>query len=155
MKLQQELGEAAAAAERRFYERYPNPSEWTSKSVDEWITKAVKRAGDKFQNELKKLLPIADPVNTTAFLEQIRLHYEKFDESPEMTQEKLWMFATSAMPSKMKIKWLQRWNSPQAIRDSHKFPKKDFTDISFPPWLHKATWWAQVSHTLVNSGYGI
>lgn len=145
---QQELGEAASAAKRRFYERYPEPHQWTSKSVDDWINKAVKRTAEGFLSELKKLLPIADPEHTPAFLEEIKLHYEKYDESPEMTQEKLWMFATSAIPPKMKVKWLQRWNSSPSMRESHRFPKPRFPDVIFPPWLHKATWWAQVKYCL-------
>ena len=33
--------------------------------------------------ELRKHLPIADPKLTSAFLEEVKAHYEKFDE-PEM-----------------------------------------------------------------------
>jgi hypothetical protein len=54
--------------------------------------------------ELKKQLSVADPKHTLEFLEQIKLHYEKHEESPDMQQEKLWMFATSAMDSFMKVK---------------------------------------------------
>jgi hypothetical protein len=76
-------------------------------------------------------------------LEEVKAHYEKFDE-PEMLQEKLYMFATSAMPPNMMVKWLQRWNSFAAIRDAHRFPKVSFGDSKFPDWLNRATWWAQV-----------
>jgi hypothetical protein len=95
--------------------------------------------------ELKKQLPIAGPKHTPPFLEQVKSHYETHDESPEMTQEKLWMLATSAMDTSLKIKWLERWNNSHALREALKFPKPKFNDIDFFRWLHKATWWAQVS----------
>jgi hypothetical protein len=95
-------------------------------------------------SELKKLLPIADPKHTPQFLEQIKLHYEMNDETPEMTQEKLWMLATSAMDPAVKVKWLERWNKSPALREALKFPKPRFGDADFPEWLRKATWWSQV-----------
>ena len=103
----------------------------------------MKNVSDKLRGELKRHLPIADPENTPGFLEQIKLHYEKFESGPEMQKEKLYLLSTSAMPVKMKVKWLQRWNSP-LTRESHKFPKPGFSDVVFLAWLHKATWWAQV-----------
>lgn len=142
--LQQELGKAAASARRKFYEKYPDPIQWTSKSVDEWVNSAVKKVEDKLLSELRKQIPVADPKHTAAFLEQIKAHYEKVDDNPEMQQEKLWMLATSAMAPNMKVKWLQRWNSAPSIREAHRFPKPNFADVVFLPWLHKATWWAQV-----------
>ena len=39
-----------------------------------------------------------------AFLEQMKLHYEKYDADPEFTQEKLWIIATVAMDPSMKVK---------------------------------------------------
>lgn len=81
------------------------------------------------------------------FLEQIKYHYECHDDEPEMQQEKLWMLATSAMSTAMKVKWLVRWNQPEKLRDAVKFPKPKFNDSIFPDWLHKATWWDQV-HSL-------
>ena len=109
------------------------------KSVDECVSASVKRVERSLQRELRKHLPLADPKHTPAFLEQIKIHYEKFDDQPEMQQEKLWMLATSAMSPAMKVKWLQRWNSSASIQVSHKFPKEAFLDLQFPPWLHKAT----------------
>ena len=41
------------------------------------------------------------------------------------------MLATSAMPPRMMVKWLQRWNSSAAIRDAHRFPKGNFGDSKF------------------------
>ena len=114
----------------------PDSSNWTERNAEEWIRKAVKKVEDKFVCELRKLI--------LGFLEEVKAHYEKFDE-PEMLQEKLYMLATSAMPSKMMVKWLQRWNSSAAIRDAHRFPKNAFADSKFPEWLNRATWWAQVS----------
>ena len=74
----------------------------------------------------------------------MKSHHETHDENPEMAQEKLWMLATSAMDTSMKIKWLERWNNSLALREALKFPKPKFNDIEFPKWLHKATWWAHV-----------
>ena len=48
------------------------------------------------------------------------------------------MLATSAMPLRMMVKWLQRWNSSTAIRDAHRFPKASFADSKFPNWLNRA-----------------
>jgi len=87
LSLQQELGEAVAAAQRRFYDKYPDPQDWTSKSVDDWVSSAVKKVEDKFQAELKKHLLVADPKHTSTFLEQIKVHYEMNDEAPEMNDE--------------------------------------------------------------------
>ena len=50
----------------------------------------MKKVENKLVAELKKHLPVADPKLTLGFLEEIKAHYEKFDE-PEMLQEKLYM----------------------------------------------------------------
>jgi hypothetical protein len=118
------LGEAAAQAQQRYYDKFPDPSNWTAGTVDDYIFKAVEK------------------VSTTSKTE---LNYEKYDEDPEITQEKLWIFATSAMDPSMKVKWIERWNQSPALREALKFPKPGFSDGVFPEWLHKATWWAQVS----------
>jgi hypothetical protein len=123
----------------------PDSSKWTDRNAEEWVRKAVKKVEDKLVGELRKHLPVADPKLTPQFLVEIKAHYEKFDE-PEMLQEKLYMLATSAMPPRMMVKWLQRWNSSAAIRDAHRFPKAGFGDSKFPEWLNRATWWAQVSY---------
>ena len=122
---------------------HPKERQWTRKSVDEWVSKAVKKVEDSQQSELKKLLPIADPELTSAFLEEIKIHNKKFS-TPKMLKEKLYNFAISAMPTPMKIKWLQRWNMSEKMRESHRFPKKNFSDLVFSTWLQRATWWAQV-----------
>ena len=122
----------------------PDPSTWTDRNAEEWIRKAVKKVEDKLVAELRKHLSVADPKLTSAFLDEVKSHYEKFDE-PEMLQEKLYMLATSAMPTKMMIKWLERWNSSAAIPDAHRLPKTAFADYKFSEWLNRATWWAQVS----------
>ena len=83
----------------------PNSSSWTDHCADEWVRIAVKKVEDKLVAELRKHLPVADPKLTPLFLEEIKAHYEKFDES-EMLQEKLYMLANSAMPPRMMIKWL-------------------------------------------------
>ena len=108
--LQQELGEAAANAQIRFHEKFPDPAAWTSKKATDFVFAAVKNVRTQCFSELKKQLHVADPDYDKDFLHQIKIHYEK-NEEPEMTQEKLWMLATSAMESHIKIKWLERWNS--------------------------------------------
>ena len=108
----------------------------------------MKKVEDKLVAELRKQWLVADPKLTPAFLEEVKAHYEKFDE-PEMLQEKLYVLSTSAMPSRMMVKWLQRWNSFAAIRDAHRFPKTAFADSKFPEWLNRATWWAHV-RVLIN-----
>ena len=105
-------------------------SHWTDRNAEEWVRKLVKKVEDKLVAELRKYLPIADPRLTPRFLDEVKAHYEKFYE-PEMLQEKLYMLATSAMPPRMMVKWLQRWNSSAAIRDAHLFPKAGFADSKF------------------------
>ena len=122
----------------------PDSINWTDRNTKEWIKKVVKKVEDKLVTELKKHLPVADPKLTLAFLDEVKAHYEKFDE-PEMLQEKLYMLATSAMPPRMMVKWLQRWNSSATIRDAHRFPKTSFADSNFSEWRNRATWWAHVS----------
>jgi hypothetical protein len=143
--IQHELGEAAAQAQQRYYDKFPNPSNWTTGTVDDYIFKAVEKVKTTSKSELKKQLPCTDPKHTPTFLEQVKLHYEKFDEYPEITQEKLWIFATSAMDPSMKVKWNKKWNQSRTLCVALKFPKPGFRDSIFPEWLHKATWWAQVS----------
>ena len=121
----------------------PYSSNWTDRNAEDWIRKVVKKVEDRLIAELRKHLPVSDPKLTHAFLEEVKAHSEKFDE-PEMLQEKLYMLATFAMPPKMMVKWLQRWNSSPAIRDAHRFSKTAFADSKFPEWLNRATWWAQV-----------
>jgi hypothetical protein len=48
-------------------------------------------------------------------LEQVKVHYKKDDEDPEITQEKMWIFATLAMDPSMKVKWIERWNQSPAL----------------------------------------
>jgi hypothetical protein len=36
-----EIGEAVAAAQKKFYEKFPNKEDWYAKSVHEFINKAV------------------------------------------------------------------------------------------------------------------
>jgi len=127
----------------------PYSRHWTDRNAEEWVRKAVKKVEDKLIAELRKHLPVADPKLTPFFLQEVKTHYEKFDE-PEMLQEKLYMLATSAMPARMMVKWLQRWNSSAAIRDGHRFPKAGFADSKFPEWLNRGTWWAQVSIVHLN-----
>jgi hypothetical protein len=107
---QHELGEAAAQAQRRYYDKFLEPSAWTEGVVDDYIFKAVEKVRTTSKTELKKQLPCADPKHNPTFLEQVKLHFEKYDEDPEITQEKLWIFATSAMDPSMKVKWIERWN---------------------------------------------
>jgi hypothetical protein len=52
--LQQEIREAAAAAQRKFYEKFPNKEDWSAKSVHEFINKAVDKVRTAAFSELKK-----------------------------------------------------------------------------------------------------
>ena len=90
----------------------------------------MKKVKDKLVAELRKHLPVAHPNLTLLFLKEMKAHYEKYDE-PEMLQEKLYMLVTSAMPPRMMIKWLQRWNYSAAIRYAHRFPRLDSATQSF------------------------
>ena len=141
---QQEIGVLASSAERKFYDRYLNPEDWTSQRVDDIVGKAVTRAKVHYKSELKKILPIADPQNTHVFLAEVKTHYESRDDGVEMKLEKFWMLAVSAMDPSMKVLWLERWNQPPSLRMQLKFPKQGFNDDVFYTWLNKATWWAQV-----------
>ena len=86
---QQEIGVVAASAERKFYDRYPTPEDWTSQRVDDIVGKAVTHANVHFKSELKKILPIVDPQNTPVFLAEVKAHYESRDDGVEMKLEKL------------------------------------------------------------------
>lgn len=141
--MQQEIAEAAAIAQRKFYEEHPDKSQWSSKGVHDYINKAVHKVKTSLLSTLKKQLPIADPKNTDKFLEQVKLHYE-LPSDPEMGQEKLWSMATSLTHPDQKVKWLERWNKSASLREAVKFPPPGFNDITFLDWLHKATWWSQV-----------
>jgi len=113
---QQEIGDVAASAEHRFFDQYPNLEDWTSQRVDDIVDKAVTRAKVHFKSELKKILSIADPQNTPAFLAEVKTHYESHDDGVEMKLEKLWMLAVSAMDPFMKVLWLERWNLTPNLR---------------------------------------
>jgi hypothetical protein len=52
--LQQEIGEAAVAAQRKFYEKFPNREDWFAKSVHEFINKAIDKVRTSILSELKK-----------------------------------------------------------------------------------------------------
>jgi len=93
---------------------------------------------------LKKILPIADPINMATFLAEVKTHYESRDDGVEMKLEKLWMLAVLAMDPSMKVLWLERWNQPPNLRVQLKFPKQGFNDDTYYHWLNKTTWWAQV-----------
>ena len=105
MALQQEIAEATHAGNDKYKMKNPYLSNRTNRNAQDWVRKAVKKVEDKLVCELRKHLSVADPRFTTVFLEEVKVHYEKFDEL-EMLQEKLYMLATSAMYPKMIVKWL-------------------------------------------------
>ena len=113
--MQQEIGEVVVVAQRKFYKKYPNPEDWTAKRLDELVNKAVKKTKVHYKSELKKMLLVVDPVNTSSFLDEVKSHYECHDEEPEMKIEKLWMLGTCAMDLSMKVLWLERWNQPLVL----------------------------------------
>ena len=112
----------------------------------EAIGDALQKIRNTTQNKLKKHLPVADPSHGTDFLNQIKVHYESRVDDPEMSQEKLWYLATTAMRSHNKVKWLKRWDQSPALREAVRFPSRKFANHSFPEWLKKAVWWDQVFH---------
>jgi len=77
--MQQEMGEATAAAQRKVYMKYPNTTDWTPSIVDIWVSKVVDKVKVASHSELKKHFPIADPKYTLPFLEQVKFHYETHD----------------------------------------------------------------------------
>jgi len=91
------LKETIVVAQKKFYEKYPNLAYLTPSAVDEWISKVVDKVKIASHSKLKKKFPL----DTTAFLEQMKFHYQIHDESPKMTQDKLWMLATLAMDTSM------------------------------------------------------
>jgi hypothetical protein len=82
--LQQEIGEAAVAAQRKFYEKFPNREDWFAKSVHEFINKAIDKVRTSILSELKKH---CRPKHTKYFFKQVKSHYECNDNSLEMQQE--------------------------------------------------------------------
>lgn len=101
--LQHEIGDASAAPQRKFYKKFPNPEYYMDKRVDDFVSKAVHKVTTDFKSELKKLLPIADPIHTPRFLSKVKTRYESHNIDREMKLEKLWMLSTSAMYPSMKI----------------------------------------------------
>ena len=79
-EIQQEIAEAAHAAEDKYKMKNPDSANWTDRNAEEWVRKAVKKVEDKLVAELRKHLPVADPKLTHGFLEEVKTHYEKFDE---------------------------------------------------------------------------
>ena len=81
-----------------------NPEDWTSQRVDDIVGKAVTRAKVHLKSELKKILF----QNTSAFLVEVKTHYESRNDSVEMKLVKLWMLVVSAMDLFVKVLWLER-----------------------------------------------
>ena len=79
------MGDVAATAQRKFYEKYLDPTHWTSSAVDEFVSKAVERVRLISYSEVNKKISIADPRHTPMFLEHVKSHYETHDENPEIT----------------------------------------------------------------------
>ena len=88
------IAKVAHAAEDKYKMENPNSSNWTDRNAEEWVRKAVKKVEDKLVAKLKKYLPVADPKLTPGFLEEVKAHYEKFDELG-MLHEKLYMLTGS------------------------------------------------------------
>ena len=127
-ELYQEIVEVAHIAENNYNMQIPYSSNWMVCNAEEWVRKVVKNVKDKLVAELRKYLPVVDPGLNPGFLEEVNAHHEKFDDAPE----KSYMLVTSAMPPRIMVKWLQRWNFSTAIRNAHCFPKTSFNDSKFP-----------------------
>ena len=80
LELQQEIAEAAHQAEDKYKMKNPDSRDWTDRNAEECVRKAVKKVEDKLIAELRKHLPVADPKLTPMFLDEVKAHYEKFDE---------------------------------------------------------------------------
>ena len=91
-------------------EKFPNESFWTSAKVQDFVSAAVEKFKVHLTSKLKKQLPIADPKHSFDFLQQVQNHYEIWEDDPEMSQKKLYYFATLAMVPTIKVEWLERWN---------------------------------------------
>lgn len=141
---QQEIAEAASIAAANFEKQHPNKDNWTRQEIHDFVNKAVAKTKTALESELRKQLPICAKKYDGKFLEQVKIHYELFD-PPEMRLEKLWSMATSAMNIPTKLLWLERWNRSPRSREDLKFPKLPFNDDQFNLFLHKATFWSQVS----------
>jgi hypothetical protein len=66
-------------------------SNWTDRNAEEWVRKAVKKVEDKLVAELMKHLPVTDPRLTPTFLEEVKAHYEKFDDPKNAPGEALYV----------------------------------------------------------------
>ena len=75
---------------------------------------------------------------------QINLHYSA-SSKPEMTIEKLQKVATAQVEPEYKAKWLRWWNSGSMRRAAYRFLPVNFKEPELDLWLHKATFWAQVT----------
>ena len=62
------MGDAIATAQKKFYEKYPDPTHWTSNAVDELVSKAVEMVKLTSHSEFNKNNFIADPRHTPMFL---------------------------------------------------------------------------------------
>ena len=83
--LQSEIAEASTQAQMRFYQAFPDKSQWTANSVQQYINEAVRQCKASTISELKRQLAVADPKLTDDFLGTVKKHYEMFEHSPEMT----------------------------------------------------------------------
>jgi len=62
-----------------------------------------------------------------------------------MSIEKLAKVAAAHVQPRFKAKWLQWWNSTLMVRHGNKFPSLPLKERTLEAWLHKASFWAQVS----------
>lgn len=140
--LQTEFAQEAAKAASDF-RRDCKAGKFTAASIHDAVNQRVQDKKTTLLSELRKQLPICHPDNTPRFLELVKEHYETFREI-EMSQEKLWYFAISAMDLDTKLLWLERWNKPPKFRENQRFPKLGFSEQMYLNFLNKATWWSQV-----------
>ena len=78
---------------------------------------------------------------------QINYHFSHY-RTTEMTIERLQKIATSNVEPRFKSRWLHHWNSPPYIRSAFRFPSARFKDNTLDLFLNRASFWAQVIHTL-------
>ena len=68
-----------------------------------------------------------------------------------MTIEKLQKVATAVVEPKFKARWLKIWNSSALARKAQRFPRDEVKESMLYNWLPRATFWAQVLHSILYS----
>jgi hypothetical protein len=117
---QQEFAEASDIALNQYNETHH--LERTSYGVSKAMSAAVNKKRAMLSSSFTKQLAIADINLTSAFLEEVKHHWDSFS-VPEMLQEKLHRIAVSNVDAEVKVGWLKLWNGNKFDKDALYFPK--------------------------------